>query len=192
MKPLSISTVGICLFFFAFPFGTEILEGEESKSTASKDAEAKAKQKSKVSIPKSAEEARGRARWMHEAIHGALQVMHRDFFGDGDDGDFPLPSQSLDDVFVEMSRTWNVDIRWLGVNATKGKDHHPRDRFEEAAAQALMEGSTEYEKVSEDRYRYVGVVHIRNECLKCHDRSRTTLDEKVAGLAFSFPLQTSP
>lgn len=117
--------------------------------------------------------------------------MHRDFFGDGDDESLSLPSQSLDDVFKEMSRTWDVEIRWLSVNAGKGIDHNPKDRFEEAAAKALEEGAEEYEKIDENRFRYVGVIHIQNQCLKCHDRNRTSLDAKVAGLAFSLPIQAS-
>ncbi|NQV25336.1 MAG: hypothetical protein HQ518_13320 [Rhodopirellula sp.] len=39
-------------------------------------------------------EARGRARLLHETIHGVLQVMHRDFFRE-DEG-LKIPSQSLD------------------------------------------------------------------------------------------------
>lgn len=165
--------------------------GELSAQEKAKDAEIsdEAKEKSAASVPVSLEEARGRARWIHELMHGSLQVMHRDFFGDGDDESLSLPSQSLDDVFDEMRRSWDVDIRWLGVNATRGKNHEPQDRFEEAAAKALEGGATEYEGEDRGRYRFVGVIHIRNECLKCHDRNRTTVDEKVAGLAISLPFQ---
>jgi len=92
-------------------------------------------------LPTSVQEARGRARWMHETIHGALQVMHRDFFGDDDT--LTLPSQSLEDVFKELARSWNVEIRWLGVNATKDADHEPRDEFEKTAAKQLKEGKQE-------------------------------------------------
>ncbi len=44
-----------------------------------------------------------------------------------------------------MRRRWDIDIHWLEVNATKGKDHELPDRFEEAAAKALTEGTEEYE-----------------------------------------------
>jgi len=139
------------------------------------------------SLPSDLEEARGRARWLHEGFHGALQVMHRDFFDDDEAG--TLPSQALDDVFAEMARSWSVEIRWLGVNATKGIDHHPKDRFEEKAAAALMSGEKEYEQVEDGRYRFVGMIRLQNECLKCHVRDRTTLEDRIAGLAISFPLK---
>lgn len=171
--------------FGSFPFPYLATGGEEEP----KGKEPALASGAARSFPDSVADARGRARWLHEAMHGALQVMHRDYFGDGDDDSIFLPSQSLDDVFAEMRRSWNVEMRWLGVNATKGVDHEPQDRFEEEAAKALLEGASEHEMVEGDRYRFVGVIHIRNECLKCHDRNRTNLDEKVAGLAISFPLQ---
>ena len=143
--------------------------------------------RSAESLPSTIEEARGRARWMHEGFHGALQVMHRDFFDDDEAG--TLPSQALDDVFKEMARSWSVEIRWLGVNATKGIDHEPKDRFEENAAAALAAGEKEYEQIEAGRYRYVGMIRLQNECLKCHVRNRTTLEDRVAGLAISFPLR---
>lgn len=139
-------------------------------------------------LPKTVEEARGRARWMNELIHGSLQVMHRDFFGDGDDDSLALPSQSLDDVFAEMSRSWDVDIRWLGVNAMQGVDHRPKDRFEEAAAKALEEGAQEYDAVEGTQFRFAGAIKIHNQCLKCHVRNRTSLEERVAGLVIGFPM----
>ena len=125
---------------------------------------------------------------MHELIRGSLQVMHRDFFGDGDDEALSLPSQSLDDVFDEMERSWNVDIRWLGVNAMQGVDHRPKDRFEEAAAKALKEGAVEHEAVEGTQFRFAGAIKIHNQCLKCHVRNRTSLEERVAGLVIGFPM----
>lgn len=140
----------------------------------------------KADLPRTVEEARGRARWLHEGFHGALQVMHRDFFNDDEAG--ALPSQSLDDVFKDMAKSWSVEIRWLGVNATKGIDHHPKDRFEEKAAEALKAGKQEYEAIEDGRYRFVGSIRLQNQCLKCHVRDRTTLEDRFAGLAISIPL----
>ncbi len=140
-----------------------------------------------ANLPASPEEARGRARVLHETIHGALQVMHRDFFGD--DEELNLPSQSLEDVFKELARSWNIEIRWLGVNATKDVDHEPQDAFEAAAAKALAAGKPEYEGIERGRFRFVGAIRMQNECLKCHVPNRTTLEDRVAGLAISMPLQ---
>ena len=142
-----------------------------------------------ANLPSSLEEARGRARWLHEVIHGALQVMHRDFF-DEDEVEHSLPSQSLDDVFAEMARSHGVGIRWLGVNATKGKNHVPKDRFEEKASAALAAGEQEYEYFDGKSFRFVGRIRLQNECLKCHVPDRTSLDDRVAGLALSFPLES--
>lgn len=153
------------------------------------------KQKRNVeSRPATREEALGRARWMHEAMHGALQVMHRDFFGDGNDGDsgfLTLPSQSLEDVFEEMARSWSVEIRWLGVNATKDIDHEPEDEFEQKAADSLKKGAEEYAELEGDRFRYVGAIRLQNECLKCHVPDRRSLEDRVAGLAISIPLRSA-
>lgn len=132
-------------------------------------------------------EARGRARMLGETIHGALQVMHRDFFS-GDE-DLSLPSQSLEDVFKELERQFGVQVRWLGVNATKSRDHEPKDAFEREAARALLKGEKEYSAVEGNFYRYVGAIRIQNECLKCHVPFRTSLEDRVAGLAISIPLR---
>lgn len=151
------------------------------------ESEPKEPKGGKEDLPSTVREARSRARWLHETIHGALQVMHRDFFED--DESLDLPSQSLEDVFKQMSESWSVEIRWLGVNATKGADHKPKDDFEIAAAAALKKGEPEFERLENDRYRYVGTIRLQNECLKCHVPNRTSLENRVAGLAISFPLR---
>lgn len=134
-----------------------------------------------------AKEAQGRARLLNETIHGALQVMHRDFFG-GDE-DLSLPSQSLKDVFKELERKFQVQVRWLGVNATKSTDHEAKDEFERQAAKALLKGAQEYAAIEGNLYRHVGAIKIQNECLKCHVPYRTTLEDRVAGLAISIPIK---
>ncbi len=138
------------------------------------------------SLPGTVEEARGRARWLHEAMLGTLKVMHRDFFDEEETN--RIPSASLEDVFAEMARSWLVEIRWLGVDATKDIDHEPRDRFEEAAVVALAEGKPEYEETWKDSFRYAGAIPLQNECLKCHVPDRTSLEDRVAGLSISIPL----
>ncbi|MCB1204429.1 MAG: DUF3365 domain-containing protein [Verrucomicrobiae bacterium] len=142
---------------------------------------------SRSALPSTIEEARARARWMHELVHGALQVMHRDFF-DENAAEKSLPSQSLDDVFAEMARSHSVEIRWLGGNANKGKDHLPQDAFEEKAVAALISGKPEFEALERGRYRFVGPIRMQNQCLKCHVRDRKSLEDRVAGLAISFPM----
>ncbi|NLT70396.1 MAG: DUF3365 domain-containing protein [Verrucomicrobiaceae bacterium] len=201
MKAHPVRKYGLILLAFCFASSTlwvsgepAAAEGKEGKQAVEQTpeeeeaaAEARKEARKQISLPDTVEEARARARWLHEGLHGALQVMHRDFFEEDDAG--MLPSQSLDDVFKEMARSWAVEIRWLGVNATKGIDHKPKDRFEERAAAALMDGEIEYEQIEANRYRYVGLVRLQNECLKCHVRERTTLEDRVGGLAISFPMK---
>lgn len=146
----------------------------------------------KASYPTTEAEALGRARWLHEAIHGSLQVMHRDFFGDGDeDIGLSLPSQSLEDVFKEMSRSWSVEIRWLGVNATHNDDHLPINRFEEEAVEAFLEGKTEYSKTQDNQLRYAGAITLHNQCLKCHVPNRASMENRLAALSITMPLRSA-
>jgi hypothetical protein len=86
-------------------------------------------------------EARLRSQLLHETIHGALQVMHRDFFRDGRDR-LPIPSQSLEDVFAELERTWRVKVKWLAVNAkVMNIKNRPKTEFDRRAAAAIAGGS---------------------------------------------------
>lgn len=140
----------------------------------------------RADAPATVDEARSQARLLHEAFHGALQVMHRDFF-DEDSVEQSLPSQSLDDVFAEMARSHSIEVRWLGVNATKGKNHLPQNRFEEAAIEAFLSGKTEHEAADGSRFRFAGVIRLQNECLKCHVPTRTSLEDRMAGLVISIP-----
>lgn len=143
--------------------------------------------KAAVHIPTTAHEARVRAQLLHEMIHGALQVMHRDFFDDEEGG--TIPSQSLEDVFAEMARSWQVQIRWLAVNAkAMDIDHQPVDAFEEQAVKALAAGAKEFDASEADVYRYAGAIRLSSKCLKCHVPNRTSLEDRTAGLVITMPL----
>ena len=98
----------------------------------------------------------------------------------------------MDDVFKEMARSWSVDIRWLGGNATQDKEHEPQDDFEKAAVKALVAGKPEYAKMEGNTYRFVGAITLHNQCLKCHVPLRKSLENRVAGLSISIPLQSPP
>ena len=134
------------------------------------------------------DEARSRARILHETIHGTLQVMHRDFFDE--DNAHAIPSASLEDVFVELAKTHQVEVRWLNVNTdVVNVDHKPRDTFEKNAATAIAAGKTEYESVEEQRFRYAGRIRLASQCLKCHVKHRTSTKDRAAGLLISIPLK---
>jgi hypothetical protein len=140
-------------------------------------------------IPATLDEARGRARLLHETIHGTLQVVHRDFYREGEK--LPLPSRSLEDVFAELARTYGVQIRWLAVNAqAMNIDHEPRDDFEKQAVKSLAAGEEEFGSVEAGLYRHVGRVKLGGECLGCHlSAGRGGARERMAGLAISVPFR---
>jgi hypothetical protein len=141
-------------------------------------------------VPATLEEARGRARLLHETIHGTLQVVHRDFYREGEK--LPLPSRTLEDVFAELARTYGVEIRWLAVNAqAMNIDHEPQDDFEKQAAKSLAAGQEEFGAVENGLYRHVGRVRLASECLGCHisTTNRTNSKERSAGLAISVPFR---
>lgn len=137
--------------------------------------------------PPAAEEAGMRARLLHETIHGALQVIHRDFFDEEKRHD--IPSSSLEDVFVELKKEWNVELAWMAVNAkAMSIDHEPKDDFQRAAAKAISEGAERHEEVVGDRLLYAGAIHLGNQCLKCHVPDRTSLEERRAAILITMPV----
>ena len=137
--------------------------------------------------PATATEARGRAQLLHETIHGALQVMHRDFFRE--DEKLTIPSHSLEDVFRELTRSYGVEVRWLAVNTeAMNVDHKPRTEFERDAVRALTSGKGEFEASNGEVYRHAGVIRLSSQCLKCHVPNRTSTKDRAAGLVITIPL----
>jgi hypothetical protein len=141
-------------------------------------------------VPATVDEARARARMLHETIHGALQVVHRDFFDE--ENIHTIPSRSLEDVFFELQRCHGVSIRWIAVNAKAlNVDHKPRDDFEKKAVRVLSSGKDEFESYEADdsevsgRYRHVGSIRLASQCLKCHLPTRSSNEDRLAGLSIS-------
>ena len=133
-------------------------------------------------------EARLRAKLLHETIHGALQVMHRDFFRDGDQR-LPIPSESLEDVFAELDKSWQVKIKWLAINApAMNPTNLPQTPFDEAAVKAITDGASGYEEITADTFHYAGQVTLSNQCLKCHVPQRKSLEDRHAAVVISMPL----
>jgi hypothetical protein len=134
------------------------------------------------------EEARLRSRLLHEMVHGALQVMHRDFFKEEEKS--KIPSESLEDVFEEMEKTWGVKIRWLAVDTkAMNVDHRADDAFEKKAVEVIAAGAESHEMKDSPHFRYAGVIPLGNRCLKCHVPDRTNLEERKAAVVISMPLQ---
>lgn len=138
--------------------------------------------------PATIAEARGRSRVLHETMHGVLQVMHRDFFRE-DEG-LAIPSRSLEDVFKELARSYDVQLRWLAVNAdAMNVDNEAKTEFERNAVKELAAGKQEFEATTGDTYRYAGAVRLASQCLKCHVPRRTSTADRTAALVISMPLR---
>lgn len=80
-------------------------------------------------------------------------------------------------------------MHWIAVNGKAMRvGHKPQDQFEEAAVKALTSGKREFSKPDRDRYRFVGAIRLSSQCLKCHVPSRKSLEDRIAGLVISMPL----
>ncbi|HWL07544.1 MAG TPA: DUF3365 domain-containing protein [Planctomicrobium sp.] len=181
-----LSGIGLCSLALLIGIGsntvpeqTAVADGGDKNAGSARSGEY---------VPSSLEEARARARLLYETIDGALQVMHRDLFDD--EKSLIIPSRSLEDVFRVLERKHHVSLRWLAVNANAmSVDHTPENDFERAAAKAITAGQTEYEAVEEGTFRYVGMIRLGSECLKCHVPMRKSLEDRFAGLVISMPFQ---
>ncbi|QDU79088.1 hypothetical protein Pla110_07920 [Polystyrenella longa] len=140
-----------------------------------------------VSLPATVEEARGRAKLLHEMAHGALQVMHRDFFLE--DESRVIPSASLEDVFEAINESYQVRMKWLIVETDiVNVDHEPATDYERTAAKALAEGKGFFEQADANQYSYTGSIRLASQCLKCHVQDRKDTEPRTAGLVIQMPL----
>lgn len=141
--------------------------------------------------PPSVDEARQRARLLHETLHDTLQLVHSRYYRE-DEG-LEIPAGALKHVFKGLAERNGVELRWLAVNArAMSIDHNPRDEFEKEAAKALAAGKDEYELVAGGTYRYAGPITLKAECLKCHLPSRSSNDSRRAGLLIEMPIASKP
>ncbi|WP_238388695.1 c-type heme family protein [Roseimaritima ulvae] len=181
MKPLrSVHQLIVAFTFCLVLTGGGALRAEEPETDAA----------AKVAPPTTMLEARSRALLLFEMVHGTLQVVHRDFFEEDDA--LAIPSASLEDVFHELSVSFDVNFKWLIVNADAlNVDHQPADAFEKRAAEALAEGKPMLETNENGRYRFAGPIRLPSQCLKCHVKRRTSNTDRTAGLLISMPLQAA-
>ena len=141
----------------------------------------------RIAHAEQSQEAQARAKLLHELTHGALQVMHRDFFDD--ENSHSIPSASLDDVFREMEKDFDVQMKWLTVNTDiVNADHQAATDFEKRAVQQLNAGHPFVEEVAATRYHFAGAIRLGSQCLKCHVARRTSNVERLAALVISMPL----
>jgi len=135
-----------------------------------------------------ADEARERAKLLHETIHSTLHVVHHHYYRE--DEELTIPGVALKRVFSELAESRNVRLRWLAVSAqAMNVEHNPSDEFEKKAAAALAAGRTDFELAEDGLYRYVGAITLGSECLKCHLPNRRSTKDRVAGLVISMPIK---
>lgn len=129
----------------------------------------------------SIDSSRARAKLLHETLHGALLVMHRDFFSE--ESSRVLPSQSLLSVFSELQRSHGVEVRWMTVSGDEmNAEHRPVTAFELEAVGRIKQGADFHESVDDDAYRYIGRIRLASECLKCHVSRRRSTEDRASGL----------
>lgn len=136
----------------------------------------------------SVEEARGRARLLHEAIHATLQVVHLEYYRE--DEALKLPAATMKLVFRELAERHQVELRWLAVNAeAMNVDHKPRDEFEKRAVEVLGAGKDEYESFADGTYRLASPITLSSDCLKCHAPNRRSNQDRAAALVIAMPAE---
>lgn len=144
----------------------------------------------KIDVPlPTMEEARARARLLHEAVHSTLQIVHRRYYRE-DEG-LPIPAFTLKHVFSELEERSGVKVQWLVVDGeAMNVGHRPRNEFEKAAAKALASGAKEFGHSEAGLYRHAGPIRLHNDCLKCHVPSRTSTEDRTAGLVIMMPVKS--
>ena len=176
---IHIRLLVVLLLASALVFGDENQPTSESKSEI------------EISPPSTPEEARSRAKLLHEMVRGALQIMHRDFFDE--ENAHAIPSASLEDVFHEMGKSYDVQMKWLTVNTDLvNVDHQAESAFEKAAVKELSAGKQMTEKIEERSYQYAGAIRLGSQCLKCHVQRRTSNEDRTAGVVITMPVLAAP
>ncbi|MCA9127127.1 MAG: DUF3365 domain-containing protein [Planctomycetales bacterium] len=171
--------------FPIFMLALALVQGDEKQSTS------QSKSQIEISPPSTLEEARSRAKLLHEMVRGALQIMHRDFFDEEDA--HAIPSASLEDVFHEMGKSYDVQMKWLTVNTDLvNVDHQAKSAFEKAAVKELAAGKQMAEKIEERSYQYAGAIRLGSQCLKCHVQRRTSNEDRTAGVVITMSILAAP
>lgn len=135
----------------------------------------------------SVDEARERAKLLHETIRSTLKVVHHDYYRE--DERLPIPARTLKAVFRELATNHRVELRWLAVNGQPmSVGHNPQDEFEREAVKELAVGKASYELSENGIYRFAGVITLTSECLKCHLPNRTSTKDRAAGLLITMPI----
>jgi hypothetical protein len=133
------------------------------------------------------DEARRQAELLHRAMHATLQVVHHEYYRE-DEG-LAIPAATLKEVFAELEREEQVQLRWLAVEGqAMNTDHRASGPFETEAVQALKAGREALERVEGKIYRRAAPITLTSHCLKCHVPDRKSTRDHTAGLIIAIPL----
>lgn len=136
----------------------------------------------------SVNEARGRARLLHETVRAMLQVVHHEYYRE--DEKLPIPARTFKKAFRELSERQKVELRWLAVTGqAMNQDHVAQNNFEKNAVSAIAAGADEWEIAEDGVYRHAGAIALTAECLKCHVPNRTNTQSRAAALVISMPIE---
>jgi len=178
-----VLAVTSCAMLATIEFGAVSADGSDKSAQADKEAV----ETEGESIP-TLEEARYSARLLHKTMHTTLQVVHRQYYREGER--LLIPARTLEAVFAELDRDPGVKVRWLAVNGrAMNIDHDPQDDFEKKAAKALASGKEEFELAEDGLYRHAGAITLSSECLHCHLPSRIGIEKSTAGLVIVMPVK---
>ena len=140
--PAFAATLCFSLFSNAQPPAVPAKESNPKTAPAAKPADEKL-----VTV----EEARERARLMHDIYSATLDALHHHFFRH----DLAvLPARAMEDVFAEVDEKQKIKSRWIAVNTpAMSVNHEPANAFEKKAAEEIASGKAEYELVENGYYK---------------------------------------
>ena len=162
---------------------------EPSHSAAKASAESSSVEPGNAARLISVDEARERARILHDVYEATLRTIHSRYFKEN--SGVPIPSRAMEEVFSRVTRRTKVKARWIAVNSqAMDLDHEPADDFEKAAVRVLSAGGQEFEQVENGMYRRATPIALLDSCLKCHAPPpiRVT-NARFAGLVIAMPVK---
>lgn len=137
----------------------------------------------------SVDEARARAKLLHDVYSSTLDVMHHRYFRSDH---AVLPARAMEDIFADMEKQSNTRARWISVNTTAMSIHHePTSEFEKKAAIELASGKSEFESVEDGFLNRATAIPLKAGCVGCHTKPSPTADKtpRFAGLVIRIPVK---
>ena len=181
---LLLGCLAICLICLISLISAAAENGLQKKKTADKKKAPGITSLAAKPLP--LEQARQRARLLHDIYESTLLTMHRHYFEP--DKQRVIPSRALEDVFYTGQRRWGVTARWRAVSAqAMNIDHKAKTAFEKAAVRALAAGKKRHEEVRNGTYRMAAPIVLFANCIGCHTTRRRN---PVAGLVLSLPVKS--